>query len=49
MRRRASRYVNAGLHGGDMKQVWLLWGSDTEKPWVEQVFVDKVIDRKSVV
>ena len=26
-----------------MKQVWLLWGSDTEKPWVEQVFVDKVM------
>lgn len=26
-----------------MKQVWLLWGSDTEKPWVESVFIDKVL------
>lgn len=26
-----------------MKCVWLLWGSDTEKPWLEAVFVDKVL------
>ena len=26
-----------------MKQVWLLWGSDTEKTWVEGVFIDKVL------
>jgi hypothetical protein len=26
-----------------MKFVWLLWGSDTEKPWVEAVFADKVL------
>lgn len=25
-----------------MKQVWLLWGSDTETPWLEGVYVDKV-------
>jgi hypothetical protein len=25
-----------------MKQVWLLWGSDTEKPWIEGIFIDKV-------
>ena len=24
-----------------MKQVWLLWVSDAEKPWVEAVFADK--------
>lgn len=26
-----------------MKQVWLLWGSDTERPWLEHVFIDKVL------
>jgi hypothetical protein len=26
-----------------MKQVWLLWGSDTEKNWLEAVFIDKVL------
>jgi hypothetical protein len=26
-----------------MKQVWLLWGSDTETPWLEAVFIDKVL------
>jgi hypothetical protein len=26
-----------------MKLVWLLWGSDTENPWVEAVFDDKVL------
>lgn len=24
-----------------MKQVWLLWISDTKTPWVEGVFADK--------
>jgi hypothetical protein len=26
-----------------MKQVWILMGSDTETPWIEAVFVDKVL------
>ena len=26
-----------------MRFVWLLWGSDAEKPWVEAVFDDKVL------
>jgi len=26
-----------------MKIVWLLWGSDTENPWLEAVFIDKVL------
>jgi hypothetical protein len=26
-----------------MRLVWLLWGSDTENPWVEAVFDDKVL------
>lgn len=26
-----------------MKTVWLLWGSDKEKPWLEAVFADKVL------
>ena len=25
-----------------MKTVWILWGSDTEKPWLEGVYADKV-------
>lgn len=25
-----------------MKIVWLLWGSDTEKPWLEAVYANKV-------
>ena len=25
-----------------MKYVWLLWGSDTETPWIEGVYDDKV-------
>lgn len=25
-----------------MKYVWLLWGSDTETPWIEGVYADKV-------
>ena len=26
-----------------MKQVWLLWGGDGELPWLEGVYVDKVL------
>jgi hypothetical protein len=26
-----------------VKYVWLLWGSDTERPWVEAVYADKVL------
>jgi hypothetical protein len=26
-----------------MKQVWILMGSDTETPWIEAVFIDKVL------
>ena len=26
----------------EMKCVWLLWGSDTEKPWLEEVYANKV-------
>lgn len=25
-----------------MKFVWILWGSDTETPWMEGVYADKV-------
>ena len=25
-----------------MKYVWLLWGSDTETPWIEGVYTSKV-------
>jgi hypothetical protein len=25
-----------------MKIIWILWGSDTEKPFIEAVFADKV-------
>ena len=25
-----------------MKYVWLLWGSDTERPWIEGVYTSKV-------
>ena len=25
-----------------MRQVWLLWGSDTEMTWLEAVYADKV-------
>ena len=27
----------------EMKHVWLLWCSDTEKPWIENIFIDKVL------
>ena len=26
-----------------MRQVWLLWGSDGERPWIEGVYADKVL------
>jgi hypothetical protein len=26
-----------------MKQVWLLWGVYSETPWLEAVFIDKVL------
>ena len=27
-----------------MKQVWLLWGSEyPDEPWIESVFIDKVL------
>jgi hypothetical protein len=26
-----------------MRLVWILWGSDTQKPWLEAVFDDKVL------
>ena len=26
-----------------MKQVWILMGSDTKTPWIEAVFIDKVL------
>jgi hypothetical protein len=26
-----------------MKYVWLVWGSDMEKPWIESVCADKVL------
>lgn len=29
-----------------MKMVWILWSSDSEKPWIEGVYVDKVLAEK---
>lgn len=26
-----------------METVWILWGSDTEKPWIEAVFIEKAM------
>ena len=29
-----------------MKLIWILWGSDTQKPWIEGVFAHKVMAEK---
>ena len=29
-----------------MRLIWILWGSDTQRPWIEEVFAHKVMAEK---
>ena len=31
-----------------MKRVWILWGSDTETPWIEELFAHKIMAEKAL-
>ena len=28
--------------------VWILWGSDTQRPWIEEVFAHKIMAEKAM-
>ena len=28
--------------------VWILWGSDTQRPWIEEVFAHKIMAEKAL-